>query len=59
MNSEVELKVKIASIVKQIITDWQDDIGYEWTNRECAKYIAKALMEKFEIKDLTSKKYSV
>ena len=56
MNPEVELKVKIANVVRQVITDWQDDIGYEWTNRECAKYIAKELMKNFDIKDLTKEK---
>ena len=54
MSPDVELKVKLTGIINQIITDWEDDIGYNWTNRECAKYIAKTLMKKFEIKEIES-----
>jgi hypothetical protein len=52
MNQEVELKVALANVIKQVITDWQDDIGYDWTNKECAKYVAKEILKKFKVEPI-------
>ena len=52
MNQEVEIKAMLANVIKQVITDWEDDIGYDWTNRECSKCIAREILKKFKVEPL-------
>lgn len=49
MSPELKTKVALIKEVNQIVTNWEDDIGFNWTNKECAKNIVRVLMNKYDI----------
>lgn len=49
MSPELKTKVALINEVNQIVTNWEDDIGFNWTNKECAKNIVRVLMNKYDI----------
>lgn len=56
MSPELKTKVMLIKLIEEKINNWQDDLGYQYVNKDCAKDIAKKIFEEFEITPLTKEK---